>query len=114
MNEKQNYSKHNFKEISDKVQEQYKNFALETVNDHCLRMSVFQEVYPWHFHKNTDELFIVLEGRLTIEIEDNETIILEPGEFIKIPANTIHRTSATTRTVNLCFERNADDTTFVD
>ena len=114
MEEKQRFSKRSLKEISNKVEKHYDNFALDTVNDHCLRMSVFQEVYPWHYHKHTDELFIVLEGRLTIEIRDSETIILEPGDFIKIPANTIHRTSATVRTVNLCFEKNADDTTFVD
>ncbi len=114
MNEKLILSKHSFKEISNKVDKLYDNFILESVNDHCLRMSVFQEIYPWHYHKNTDELFVVLEGKLQIEIKDNETIIVEPGEFIKIPANTIHRTSATVRTVNLCFEKNSDDTIFVD
>ena len=103
-----------FKEISDKVDKAYDNFILENVNDHCLRIAVMEEEYRWHYHKNTDELFIVLEGELKIEIKDNGALFLKPGEFIKIPSTTIHKTSAAARTVNLCFEKNADDTVFVD
>ena len=114
MDKEQILSKRSFKEISDKVDKVYDNFILESVNDHCLRIAIFLGDYKWHYHKNTDELFVVLEGELKIEIRDNETVFLKPGEFIKIPAKTIHRTSAAIRTVNLCFEINLDDTTFVD
>lgn len=103
-----------FKEISDNVNETYKNFILEDINDHCLRISVMKESYSWHYHNYTDELFIVLEGELKIEIKDNDTVFLKPGEFIKIPAGTIHKTSTVTRTVNLTFEKNAEDTIFVE
>ena len=106
--------KKRFKDISDKVEKAYDNFILEHVNDHCLRISVMQEEYRWHYHSNTDELFVVLEGELKIELKDQDTVYLKPGEFIKIPSKTIHKTSAATRTVNLCFERNADDTIFLD
>jgi mannose-6-phosphate isomerase-like protein (cupin superfamily) len=114
MNDQQFSIKNNFKEISNKVDKVYDNFVLENINDHCLRMAVMQEEYRWHYHDNTDELFVVLEGELKIEIKDNDTVFLKPGEFIKILAKTIHKTSAATRTVNLCFEKNADDTVFVD
>ena len=114
MNNQQILVKKSFKEISDKVDKTYDNFILENVNDHCLRIAVMQEEYRWHYHKNTDELFVVLEGELKIEIKDNDTVFLKPGEFIKIPSKTIHKTSAATRTVNLCFEKSADDTIFVD
>lgn len=106
--------KKNFKKISDKVSKAYDNFIVENVNDHCLRIAIMQGEYRWHYHNNTDELFVVLEGELKIEIKDNNTVFLQPGEFIKIPSKTIHKTSAVTRTVNLCFEKNADDTIFVD
>ena len=106
--------KKKLKEISDRVDRSYDNFILENVNDHCLRIAVMQGEYRWHYHENTDELFVVLEGELKIEIKDNDTVFLKPGEFITIPSKTIHKTSATTRTVNLTFEKNADDTIFVD
>lgn len=114
MDKKQNLVKQSFKEISNKVDKAYHNFILENVNDHCLRIAVMQDEQRWHYHKNTDELFVVLEGELKIEIKDNDTVFLKQGEFIKIPTNTIHKTSAVSRTVNLCFEKNADDTIFVD
>jgi len=114
MDKQQFLVERSFKEISDKVDKVYDNFILETVNDHCLRIAVMEEEYRWHYHNNTDELFIVLEGELKIEIKDNDVVFLKPGEFIKIPAKTIHKTSAATRTVNLCFERNGEDTVFVE
>jgi mannose-6-phosphate isomerase-like protein (cupin superfamily) len=114
MTEQQIPGKKNFKEISGKVEKVYDNFILENVNDHCLRIAVMQGEYRWHYHSNTDELFAVLEGELKIEIKDHDPVNLKPGEFIKIPSKTIHKTSAATRTVNLCFEKNEDDTIFVD
>jgi mannose-6-phosphate isomerase-like protein (cupin superfamily) len=114
MNSNQICTKRTFKEISDKVGSAYENFILESVNDHCLRIAVFQGEYKWHYHQNMDELFVVLEGELKIELKENLPVFLKPGDFIKIPAKTIHRTSAAVRTVNLCFEKNMDDTIFVD
>jgi mannose-6-phosphate isomerase-like protein (cupin superfamily) len=114
MDKQQILGKMSFKAISDLVDKAYDNFILENVNDHCLRIAVMQGEYRWHYHNNTDELFVVLEGELKIEIKDNDTVFLKPGEFIKIPSKIIHKTSAATRTVNLCFEKNADDTIFVD
>jgi mannose-6-phosphate isomerase-like protein (cupin superfamily) len=105
--------KNSLKKISDQADKAYDNFIVENVNDHCIRMSVMQGEYRWHYHSNTDELFVVLEGELKIEITDSDTVFLKPGEFIKIPAKTIHKTSAAGRTVNLTFEKNADDTVFV-
>lgn len=114
MDTQQSLVKQGFKEISDGVSEVYDNFILEHINDHCLRIAVMQGEYRWHYHNHTDELFVVLEGELKIEIKDNDTMFLKPGEFAKIPAKTIHKTSAATRTVNLCFEKAAHDTIFVD
>src|SRR5438105_2314490 len=114
MNKQQTLIKRSFKTISDGVHKTYDNFILETVNNHCLRIAVMEGEYKWHFHNNTDELFVVLEGDLKIEIKDHGAVFLKPGEFIKIPAKTIHKTRAVGRTVNLCFEKNGDDTIFVE
>ena len=114
MDDKDVLAKKNLKAIADSVEKPYDNLVLERVNDHCLRMAVMQREYPWHYHEHTDELFIVVEGELKIEVRGGETVFLKPGEFMKMPAKTIHRTSAATRTVNLCFEMDAEDTVFVE
>jgi mannose-6-phosphate isomerase-like protein (cupin superfamily) len=100
----------NFKQKSDGYQNGYYNILLENINDHCLRLAVFQGEYRWHYHKNTEELFIVFEGQLKIEIKNEETVYLRAGDFIKIPASTVHKTSAEGRVVNLCFEKSVEDT----
>jgi mannose-6-phosphate isomerase-like protein (cupin superfamily) len=106
--------KQSFKQIRDLTATPYNNQLLDTVNDHCLRMSVMQGEYRWHYHQHTDELFIVVEGALKIEFKEGEALILYPNEFLTIPSGTVHKTSCTERTVNLTFEKHADDTVFVD
>jgi mannose-6-phosphate isomerase-like protein (cupin superfamily) len=84
--------------------EPYKNFVLNGVNDHCIRMAVMAGEYPWHYHPRSDETFLVLEGQLEIDLTDNRTVALQAGEMFTIPAGVRHRTRAVQRTVNLCFE----------
>ncbi|EJS03152.1 cupin domain-containing protein [Bacillus mycoides] len=104
----------NLLELTKDIQEQHKNFVVSNVNNHCLRIAVFTGEYDWHYHSNSDELFIVLEGELLIDFEDGETAVLKPNDSILIPACTIHRTRAFKRTVNLCFENIEADTIKVE
>jgi mannose-6-phosphate isomerase-like protein (cupin superfamily) len=63
------------------------------------------EPFYWHYHPNSDETFLVLEGVLCIDLEDR-TVELSPGQLITIPANTMHRTRPKhDRSVNVTFER---------
>ncbi len=103
----------NLDKLSNGIQETYKNFVINQVNESCLRMAVFTGEYPWHFHASSDEMFMVLEGELIIDFKDRETVSLRPHEIITIPAGVIHRTRTIQRTVNLCFELLEGDTTFV-
>ncbi len=96
------------------VTESYRNMVINRVNDSCLRLAVFEEAYRWHFHPTSDELFIVVDGCLAIELPGGREMRLEPWQCITIPAMTRHRTRAIGRTVNLCFEKLAAETVFVD
>ena len=83
----------------------YKNFPLALVNDHVVRASVMTESFFWHFHPNSDESFLAVEGSIFIDLEDG-TIELFPGQLFTIPKNTRHRTRPNgKRSVNLTFER---------
>ncbi|PAD26065.1 hypothetical protein CHH62_08980 [Niallia circulans] len=86
----------------------YKNFVVAEINDHVLRIAVIDGEFHWHEH-DTDELFMVLEGELIIDLENNNTIKLLPGEIFNVPAHTRHRTRSNGRTVNLCFEKKDND-----
>jgi mannose-6-phosphate isomerase-like protein (cupin superfamily) len=107
--------KRNLTTTSNAVSERHSNFVLDEVNDHCLRLAVMEDkVFPWHFHPDSDEFFVVLEGELTIEFRDDQPVRLGPGDTLKVAAGKIHRTIAAARTVNLCFESSAAETRFVD
>ena len=96
------------------VVEKYRNQVITRVNGSCLRLAVFDDVFRWHHHPTSDELFLVVEGTLVIDLEGGTELRLGPWQVVTIPAGTIHRTRAIGRTVNLCFEELAANTVFVD
>lgn len=106
--------KYNLKNVSDEIREKYKNTLLSKVNDHCLRMSVMEGEYEWHYHPNSDELFIMLEGELIIEFENESEVRLKPNDVYVVPAKMIHKSRVEMRSVNLCFELTEAETVFVD
>lgn len=97
-----------------KVTDSYLNIVINRVNSSCLRLAVFDEVYRWHYHPKSDELFIVVDGCLAIDLEDGRELYLDPWQCVTIPAMTVHRTRAIGRTVNLCFEELGAETVFVE
>jgi mannose-6-phosphate isomerase-like protein (cupin superfamily) len=83
----------------------YSNQVLTTVNDHAVHLSVMDAPFFWHFHPDSDEVFIVLEGVLLVEFE-TARYELKPGEMLTVPAGVRHRTSPLTpRSVNLTVEK---------
>jgi mannose-6-phosphate isomerase-like protein (cupin superfamily) len=82
----------------------YDNHAIAKVNDHVVRISVMTQPYHWHLHPNSDETFLVIEGRLRIEFEDG-TLELGRGQMVTVPRGLRHRTRPVgDRSVNLTFE----------
>lgn len=92
----------------------YSNVVINRVNESCLRLSAFEGNYRWHLHPDSDELFVVVDGKLAIDLADGSTLELGPWDMVTIPAGTVHRTRALPRAVNLCFEHFAAETIFVD
>lgn len=59
-------------------------------NGNEVRVSKLKGEFVWHSHAETDELFLVLKGRLTIEFRDGVRT-LDPGEFLVVPKGLEHR-----------------------
>jgi mannose-6-phosphate isomerase-like protein (cupin superfamily) len=45
--------------------------------------------FVWHSHPDTDDLFLVLDGRLTIQLRDR-SVELGPGELFVVPRGVEH------------------------
>jgi mannose-6-phosphate isomerase-like protein (cupin superfamily) len=80
------------------------NQTLTRVNDSVVRLGVIEGDFRWHKHDDEDEFFLVLEGRLLIDIENQDTVTLEPRHAITVPRGVVHRTRAPERTVILMLE----------
>lgn len=96
------------------VNETYRNQVISQVNTSCLRLAILTGEYPWHQHPRSDELFLVMDGRFEIDLDDGRSLTLGPWQSVVVPAGTVHRTRGVGRTVNLCFEAVAAETVFVE
>ncbi len=59
--------------------------------------------FVWHRHDDTDELFLVMHGRLRIELHER-TIVLDPGQAVIVPRGVEHRPIADEEVHVLLFE----------
>ena len=59
------------------------------LNDYKLELVKVKGEFVWHSHPDTDDFFLVLSGRLTIQLGDRD-IELEPGELFVVPRGVRH------------------------
>ena len=63
------------------------------MNDYHFKLVKFRGEFVWHDHKDTDEVFIVLDGEMIIHFRDHE-VPVKKGEMFVIPKGVEHKTSA--------------------
>lgn len=59
-------------------------------NGHDLMVVKVKGAFQWHKHDDTDDFFLVLRGRLTIQMRDGD-VSLGPGEMFVVPKGIEHR-----------------------
>jgi mannose-6-phosphate isomerase-like protein (cupin superfamily) len=59
------------------------------VDDAYIKVARVRGSLAWHSHEREDELFLVLKGRLRIEME-NGTVELDEGEMFIVPKGVRH------------------------
>jgi mannose-6-phosphate isomerase-like protein (cupin superfamily) len=58
-------------------------------NGHDLMVVKVKGEFVWHKHDDTDDFFLVLDGRLTIRLRDGD-VTLGPGELFVVPKGVEH------------------------
>ena len=79
------------------------NQTLCRVNDCVMRLGVVKGEYIWHKHDDEDEFFFVVEGALSMDLEDR-TVELAQRQGFCVPRGVRHRPRAAERTVILMVE----------
>jgi mannose-6-phosphate isomerase-like protein (cupin superfamily) len=64
--------------------------TVATVNDYDVRVVKTMGEFSRHSHPETDELFLVLSGTLTIRLDDRD-VTLGPGQLYVVPRATHHQ-----------------------
>jgi mannose-6-phosphate isomerase-like protein (cupin superfamily) len=59
------------------------------LNDYEIKLVRLQGEFVWHTHQDTDELFLVIDGVLTIQLRDGD-VTLGPGQLYVVPRGVEH------------------------
>ena len=78
--------------LADKLATFSDTFSPRTVtqfNDCDVMVAKLKGPFVWHKHDDTDDFFLVLEGRITIQMRDGN-VTLGPGEMFVVPKGVEH------------------------
>lgn len=67
------------------------------VNDYDVKIAHFKGEHLWYVHENTDEFFLVLDGRVDIALREGDierTVTLHTGDIFVVPRGTEHKPSS--------------------
>ena len=84
------------------------------MNDYDVRVAHVKGEHVWHTHTDTDEFFLVLDGRFDIALRDADgtvtTVELHRGDTFVVPRGTEHKPSSPGGSI-LMFEPSGTSTT---
>ena len=60
------------------------------VNDQYIKVAKLLGELVWHDHADEDEMFLVVYGRLVIQLEGRDDVVLGPGDAFVVPRGVQH------------------------
>jgi mannose-6-phosphate isomerase-like protein (cupin superfamily) len=94
--------------------ETYSPRIVARVNDYDVRIAHARGEHVWHVHDDTDEFFLVLDGRFDVAVRGADgsvrTVELHAGDTYVVPRGTEHKPSSTGASI-LMFEPNGTSST---
>ncbi|TQM38195.1 cupin domain-containing protein [Pseudonocardia cypriaca] len=68
------------------------------MNDYDVRIAHTKGEHVWHVHEDTDEFFLVLDGRFDVALREADgterTVVLHRGDTFVVPKGTEHKPSS--------------------
>ena len=84
------YEALNLKEKFSLFDEQWSPKVIAEMNDYQFKVVKIKGDFVWHEHKDTDETFMVLEGKLRIDFRNGQ-VSLSAGEMFVVPKGLEHK-----------------------
>ena len=63
--------------------------VIARLNDYEIKLAKLKGEFVWHSHEDTDELFLVIDGSMTIQLRDGD-VTLGPGQLYVVPRGVEH------------------------
>ena len=60
------------------------------MNDQYVKVAKLLGELVWHSHDAEDEMFLVVSGRLRIQLPEGQEVVLTPGQFYVVPRGVKH------------------------
>jgi mannose-6-phosphate isomerase-like protein (cupin superfamily) len=76
-----------------KFSEHWSPKVVARMNDYHFKLAKVQGEFVWHDHPETDEVFLVVKGRLEIHFQDG-MVTLNEGEMFVVPKGVEHKPAA--------------------
>lgn len=83
----------NLEEALRRFDDPWRPKIIADLNDYKVQLVKVQGDWVWHTHEDTDELFLILAGRLSMQMRD-EDVELGPGDLLIVPRGVEHRPTA--------------------
>ena len=100
----------NLSEKLSKFSEHWSPKIVSQFNGHDVMVVKVKGEFLWHSHDDTDDLFLVLNGSVTIETGQGN-VLLRPGELYVVPKGVKHRPVAQEEAHILLIEPNGTPNT---
>ena len=98
------YQSINLQEKLTKISEHWSPKIIAQMNDYHFKLAKVQGEFVWHDHPETDEVFLVVKGKLDIHFRDG-IISLHEGEMYVVPKGVEHKPVAETECHILLIEQ---------
>lgn len=92
------------KQVASSLTELWSPRVIAEVDDAYIKVAKVHGSLAWHSHDNEDELFLVLKGRLRIEME-GALVELDEGEMFVVPKGVRHNPVAEQECLLMLIER---------
>ena len=93
--------------IADKlrrIEDQWAPKIIAEMDGFQIKLVKLEGDFVWHSHLDTDEAFLVIEGRLRIDFRDG-AVTLDQGEMLVVPRGVEHKPFAEAECQVMLFER---------
>ncbi len=68
--------------------------VVASYNNNDVMVVKFQGEFPFHKHEASDDFFLVIEGVVTMDYENHDSVTFGPGELVIVPTGVVHRPRA--------------------